>query len=59
MYISGRDFKQVIISDISGRALLKSTEKKIDISSLVSGTYIAEIENLNGNHVTQKLIKLP
>jgi len=59
VYVSGRDIKQIIISDISGRVLLKSTAKKLDISSLVSGTYMVQIETLNGNHVTQKLIKLP
>ena len=57
--VSGWDFKQVIISDISGRVLLKLTEKKIDISGLVSGTYMVQIETLNGNYVTEKLIKLP
>ena len=59
VYVSGWDFKQVVISDISGRVLLKSTEKKIDISSLVSSTYMVQIETLNGNHVTEKLVKLP
>ena len=57
--VSGWDFKQVIISDISGRVQLKSTANKIDISSLVSGTYMVQIETLNGNHVTEKLVKLP
>ena len=60
-YISiiGSNIKQVIISDVSGRILLKSTEKKIDVRSLVSGTYIVQIETKSGNHVTEKLIKLP
>ena len=57
--VVGSNIKQVIISDISGRVLLKSTEKKIDIRSLVSGVYYVVIETLNGNHVTKKLIKLP
>ena len=56
--IYGGNIKQVMISDISGKVLLKSNEKKIDISALVSGTYIVEIETLNGNHITQKLVKL-
>ena len=56
--VVGSNIKEVIISDISGRVLIKSTERKIDISGLVSGTYIAEIETLSGNHVTQKLIRL-
>ena len=60
-YISiiGSNIKQIIISDISGRVLLKSIERKIDVSGLVSGTYIVQIETLNGIHVTQKLVKLP
>ena len=59
VYVSGRDFKQIIISDISGRMLLKSIDKKIDITSLVSGTYMVQIETISGNHVVQKLIRLP
>ena len=60
-YISiiGGSFKEVRISDVSGRVLIKSTERKIDIRSLVSGTYVVQLETLNGNYVTQKLIKLP
>ena len=57
--IYGSNIKQVIIGDISGRVLIKTTDKKIDISSLVSGTYIVQIETLNGNRVTEKLVKLP
>jgi len=57
--VIGSNIKQVIISDVSGRILLKSTEKKIDVRSLVSGTYIVQIETKSGNHVTEKLIKLP
>ena len=57
--ISGGSVKEIRVSDVGGRVLLKSTEKKIDIRSLVSGTYVVQIETLNGKHVTEKLIKLP
>jgi len=39
--------------------LLTSTEKKINISGLVSGTYIVQIETINGKIELNKLIKLP
>ena len=56
--ISGGSVKEVRISDASGRVLLTSTDKKIDIRSLVSGVYYIAIETINGNHVVQKFIKL-
>ena len=57
--ISGGSVKEVMVSDVGGRVLLKSTEKKIDIRSLVSGTYVVQIETLNGNYSIHKFIKLP
>ena len=56
--ISGGSIKEVRISDASGRVLLTSKDKKIDIRSLVSGVYYIAIETINGNHVIQKFIKL-
>ena len=56
--ISGGIVKEVRISDVSGRVLLTSKDKKIDIRSLVSGVYYIAIETINGNHVVQKFIKL-
>ena len=56
--ISGGSIKEVRISDASGRVLLTSKDKKIDIRSLVSGVYYIAIETINGNHVVQKFIKL-
>ena len=57
--ISGGNIKEVIISEMSGRVLLKSTDKNIDIRGLVSGVYYVAIETLNGSHVVHKFIKLP
>ena len=56
--ISWGSVKEVRISDVSGRLLLTSTDRKIDIRSLVSGVYYIAIETINGNHVIQKFIKL-
>ena len=56
--ISGINIKDVRICDASGRVLLTSKDKKIDIRSLVSGVYYIAIETINGNHVIQKFIKL-
>jgi len=57
--ISGGSVKEIRVSDVGGRVLLKSTEKKIDIRSFVSGTYVVQIETLNGNYSIHKFIKLP
>ena len=56
--INGNNIKQVIISDISGRVLITTKEKRIDIRGLQSGTYIIQIETINGNYVTQKFVRL-
>ncbi len=57
--ISGGNVKEVRISDARGRVLLVIRDKRVDFRGLVNGVYYVEIETLNGNHVTQKLIKLP
>ena len=57
--ISGGNVKEVRISDVSGRVLLVGNIKKVDVRGLVSGVYYVEIETLNGEHITKKLIKLP
>ena len=56
--ISGGNIREVFVSDLSGRILLKSTEKKIDISGLLNGVYLVRIETLDGKNVVEKLVKL-
>ena len=55
--VSG-NIKQVVVRDISGRVLVQSKEKRIDIRGLMNGTYFITIETTNGNKTVQKLIKL-
>jgi Secretion system C-terminal sorting domain len=57
--ISGGSVKEVRVSDVGGRVLLVGRDKKVDIRSLVNGTYIVQIETLNGNYSIHKFIKLP
>ena len=57
--INGTNIKQVIISDMSGRVLIRTTEKKINISSLNNGVYMVNIETMDGNRVVEKMVKLP
>ena len=56
--ISGGSVKEVRVSDVGGRVLLVGRDKKVDIRSLVNGTYIVQIETLNGNYSIHKFIKL-
>ena len=56
--ISGGNIKQIKVNDISGRTLLLSKEKKINISGLINGVYFISIETMEGNRVVEKMVKL-
>ena len=55
--INGPNIKHITITDISGRTLILSKEKKINISSLMNGVYMVCIETLDGNKVVEKMVK--
>ena len=57
--ISGGNIKQIKVNDLSGRTLLLSKEKKINISGLINGVYFISIETMDGNRVVEKLLKMP
>lgn len=54
--ITNGEIHQVIIYDLYGRKVLKSRERKIDVSSLASGLYMIKIYSSHGV-VTKKMIK--
>lgn len=54
---STNKIKQTTITDITGREVLYSTENTIDVSGLVSGVYFVRVWDVNGNDITQKIIK--
>ena len=56
--VDGSNIRQVIISDMSGRVLIRTTEKKINISSLMNGVYMVIIETNDGNRVVEKMVKM-
>ena len=56
--INGGNLKEVRITDASGRMLVLSKEKRVDIRNLSFGTYYLTIKTLNGQQVVQKLVKL-
>ena len=56
--ISGGNIKEVRISDVSGRVVKISKERRIDISGLKSGLYFISIESLNGAVEMKKFVKL-
>ena len=51
-----QEIKQVIVYDILGKPLLKTTAKEINIAAFVNGVYIVEIQTLKGKS-SQKIIK--
>ena len=55
--INGVNIQQIVISDMSGRVLINTKEKKINISSLMNGVYMVCIETLDGNKVVEKMVK--
>lgn len=55
--VSKEAIKQVELYDITGRNLMTSNQKTIDISHLTSGIYWVKIINENGKSISKKLIK--
>ena len=53
----GRDIKEIIISDISGRIILSTIKTKINVSNLTKGVYFFNIKTSNNMEV-KKFIKL-
>mgnify|MGYP006074963715 CR=1 FL=1 len=50
-------FKEAIFYDLSGKEILKSTERRINISQLKADVYIVYFQNINGQIWTAKFIK--
>lgn len=52
------NISEIIIYDLSGRMMMKVTNaKKINLSNLKAGVYIAKITDVNGNVFSEKIIK--
>jgi len=56
--INGSTIKQITLGDISGRILISTKEKKINISSLLNGLYMVNIETMEGKRVVEKMVKM-
>ena len=50
-------FKEVSIYNLSGKRIKRSTDKRIDVSSLSEGVYIIKLENRSGDCFSTRLIK--
>lgn len=50
------DFTTVSIIDMAGKVIVKSTDRRIDVSSLVKGIYLIKIDTPTGS-LTRKLMK--
>ena len=50
-------FKEAMIYNLSGKKIMRSTDNRIDISSLSEGVYIIELENRSGDRFSARLIK--
>jgi hypothetical protein len=54
---NGVDIKLVSVVDLSGKIILTTNERQIDISALQSGMYLVKIEGADGNTEVHKLFK--
>jgi hypothetical protein len=50
-------FKEATIYTLSGKIIMKSTDKRIDISALSEGMYLIKLKNGSGDHFLTRLIK--
>ena len=50
-------FKEAVIYNLSGQIMIKSTDKRIDVSDFSEGVYIIKLENMNGDRFSTRLIK--
>ena len=50
-------FKEATIYNLSGKRLMRSTDNRIDVSSLSEGVYIIKLENRSGDRFSTRLIK--
>jgi hypothetical protein len=55
--ISNDKIKEATIVDFTGKTLLKSTSKTIDLSNLPKGVYILNVTIENGKSISKKVIK--
>jgi hypothetical protein len=50
-------FKEATIYNLSGKRIMRSTDNRIDVSSLSEGVYIIKLENRSGDRFSTRLIK--
>ena len=51
------EFKEATIYNLSGKRIMRSTDNRIDVSSLSEGVYIIKLENRSGEGFSTRLIK--
>ncbi|WP_231970259.1 InlB B-repeat-containing protein [Tenacibaculum jejuense] len=54
---SGNEIKQLVLYSVVGKKVIESKERKINLSSLVSGIYILKVTNLEGRVASKRIIK--
>ena len=55
--IKMNQFKEATIYNLSGKRIMRSTDNRIDVSSLSEGVYIIKLENRSGDRFSTRLIK--
>jgi hypothetical protein len=55
--IEGISYDLLVISDLSGKTLIKTQASLVDVSSLKTGTYMVTFHLDNGETVTKRIIK--
>ena len=54
---SEKEFESVTIYSINGRTVLNTSNKKVDVSELKSGSYFLILTTKNGTTYTKKWVK--
>ena len=49
--------KEATIYNLSGKRIMRSTDNRIDVSTLSEGVYIIKLENKSGDRFSTRLIK--
>lgn len=56
LHVQEEGFTSLMITDLSGKILLESTQSVIDVQALSKGTYLVQVKTISGT-IVQKIVK--